>query len=57
VVPARAGESLGALAERAGNVWRLELVALTNGVEPTATLSAGQQIKLVVERPYAAPKE
>jgi predicted Zn-dependent protease len=57
VVPARAGESLGALAERADNVWRLEQVALVNGAEPATMLEAGQQLKIVVERPYAAQKE
>jgi predicted Zn-dependent protease len=57
VVPARAGESLGALAERTGNVWRLEQVALANGAEPAAALAAGLHIKVVVERPYAAAKE
>lgn len=58
VASARAGESLAALAERSGNVWRIEQVALANGLEPGAKLAAGQRIKLAVERPYVAkPKE
>lgn len=57
VVRANAGESLAALAGRSGNVWRIEQVALANGIEPGATLAAGQRIKLAVERPYAARKK
>jgi predicted Zn-dependent protease len=54
VVAARAGESLASLTERAGNVWRSEQVALANGLEPGATLSAGRRVKVAVEVPYAA---
>jgi predicted Zn-dependent protease len=52
VVRASGGETLAALAERSGNVWRIEQVALANGLEPSAKLAAGQRIKLAVERPY-----
>jgi predicted Zn-dependent protease len=52
VVRASGGETLAALAQRSGNVWRIEQVALANGLEPNAKLAAGQRIKLAVERPY-----
>jgi predicted Zn-dependent protease len=52
VVRANGGETLAALAQRSGNVWRIEQVALANGVEANARLAAGQRIKLAVERPY-----
>jgi predicted Zn-dependent protease len=52
VVRATGGETLGALAQRSGNVWRIEQVALANGVAAEARLAAGQRIKLAVERPY-----
>lgn len=57
IVPARASESLTALAERSRNVWKLEQVALANGLEPGAAPAPGQSVKLVVERPYAGQKE
>jgi predicted Zn-dependent protease len=57
IVSASAGESLEALARRGGNVWRLEQVALANGLEPGARLAAGQRVKIAVERPYRARKE
>ena len=57
IVSARAGESLEALGARGGNVWRLEQLALANGVEPGARLAAGQRIKLAVEKPYRGRKE
>jgi len=53
VVQAAGGESLAALAERSGNVWKLEKAALANGLEKGATLAPGQRVKIVVERPYA----
>jgi predicted Zn-dependent protease len=56
VVSARGGEALAALAERSGNVWKLEQVALANGIEANARLAAGQRIKLAVERPYVPAK-
>jgi predicted Zn-dependent protease len=52
VVRASGGETLAALAQRSGNVWRVEQVALANGVEANARLAAGDRIKLAVERPY-----
>jgi predicted Zn-dependent protease len=57
VVRARGGESLAALAERSGNVWRIEQVALANSLEPGAAPAAGQLIKLAIERPYVGRKE
>jgi predicted Zn-dependent protease len=57
VASARGGESLAALAARSGNVWRIEQVALANGVETGAKLAAGQRIKLAVERPYVAKQK
>jgi hypothetical protein len=38
-------------------VWRLEQVALANGLEPGARLAAGQRVKIAVEKPYRARKE
>jgi predicted Zn-dependent protease len=52
VVRASGGETLAALAQRSGNVWRVEQVALANGLESNARLAAGQRIKVAVERPY-----
>jgi predicted Zn-dependent protease len=57
VVRARGGESLAALSGRSGNVWRIEQVALANGLEPGAAPAAGQRMKLAIERPYVAKKE
>ena len=57
VARAAGGESLAALAERSGNVWKLEQVAVANGVEARASLTAGQRIKLAVERPYVASRK
>jgi predicted Zn-dependent protease len=57
VVRANGGETLAALAERAGNVWRVDQVALANGLEPGAKPAAGQHIKLAVERPYRAGRK
>jgi predicted Zn-dependent protease len=52
VARASGGETLAALAQRSGNVWRMEQVALANGLGPEARLASGQRIKLAVERPY-----
>jgi predicted Zn-dependent protease len=52
VVKAAGGESLAALAQRSGNVWKLEQVAIANGLEGGGAPAAGQQIKLAVESPY-----
>jgi predicted Zn-dependent protease len=52
IVVASAGETLEALAQRGGNVWKPEQLALANGLEPGARLVARQRIKIVVERPY-----
>jgi predicted Zn-dependent protease len=57
IVSASAGEALEALARRGGNVWPLEQVALANGLEPGAKLSAGQRVKIAVEKPYRGRKE
>jgi predicted Zn-dependent protease len=57
VASARGGESLAALAARSGNVWRIEQLALANGVDAGAKLAAGQRIKLAVERPYVAKQK
>jgi predicted Zn-dependent protease len=58
VVRAAGGETLAALGERSGNVWRIEQVALANGVDANARLAAGRNVKLAIERPYrAANKE
>jgi predicted Zn-dependent protease len=57
VARAAGGETLAALAERAGNVWKLEQVALANGLDAEAKLAAGQRIKVAVERPYTPSKK
>jgi len=54
VVSPKGSDSLSGLASRSGNVWRLELVALANGLEANAGPAPGQRIKLAVERPYVA---
>jgi predicted Zn-dependent protease len=57
LVSASRGESLEALARRGGNVWQLERLALANGLEPGASVAAGQRVKIAVERPYRVKKE
>jgi predicted Zn-dependent protease len=52
IVRAEPGETLIALARRAGNRWSVEETAVANGLEPTTPLAAGRPIKTVVERPY-----
>ena len=52
VVQASAGESLATLAQRSGNVWKLDEVAIANGLEKGAAPAPGQRVKVVVERPY-----
>jgi predicted Zn-dependent protease len=51
VVPAQAGEDLGALSRRAGNRWSLEETAVANGLATATRLAAGQLVKVAVAVP------
>jgi predicted Zn-dependent protease len=46
VVPARAGETLAALADRTGNRWSVEETAVANGIAADARLAAGDLVKI-----------
>jgi predicted Zn-dependent protease len=52
VVEARAGETLGALSARAGNVWSLDETSIANGLAREPRLEAGQLVKVAVEVPH-----
>ncbi len=52
LVTARANESLAALAARAQGVWKLEELALVNGLTPEARLASGLRIKVANAEPY-----
>ena len=52
VVEARAGESLGSLSSRTGNVWSLDETSIANGLAREPRLEAGQMVKVAVEVPY-----
>ncbi|MFI5216063.1 MAG: M48 family metalloprotease [Candidatus Limnocylindria bacterium] len=52
VVEARAGENLGSLSARTGNVWSLEETSIANGLTSEPRLEAGQLVKVAVEVPY-----
>jgi predicted Zn-dependent protease len=52
LVEGRAGETVGALAARAGTTWSAAMVAIANGLAPDARLAAGQLLKVAVAEPY-----
>lgn len=52
LVEARAGETVSALAARAGTTWSAAMVAIANGLAPDARLAAGQLVKVAVAEPY-----
>jgi predicted Zn-dependent protease len=52
LVKAHAGESIEALASRAHSAWKVEEVAVVNGLKSTAQLGEGQVLKVAVEEPY-----
>jgi predicted Zn-dependent protease len=52
LVEARAGETVGALAARAGTVWSAAMVAIANGLAPDTRLAAGRLVKVAVAEPY-----
>jgi len=57
VVEARAGETLGALSARSGNLWSLDETSVANGLEREPRLQAGQLVKIAVEVPYRRRSE
>jgi predicted Zn-dependent protease len=52
LVEARAGETVSALAARAGTTWSAAMVGVANGLAPDARLAAGQLVKVAVAEPY-----
>jgi predicted Zn-dependent protease len=52
IARARAGESLGQLSSRSGNVWSIEETAMANGLVASDVLQAGFPVKIAVARPY-----
>jgi predicted Zn-dependent protease len=55
-VPARDGETLGALAARTDNTWTTAETAAANALADGVRLAAGQLVKVVVARPYVAQR-
>lgn len=49
---ARQGESLTAFSKRTRNAWTLAELAVVNGVEENARLSAGELMKVAIPSPY-----
>ncbi|MCG8588099.1 MAG: M48 family metalloprotease [Proteobacteria bacterium] len=56
LVRARAGESLGDLAERTGNEWNPNETAVFNGLQIGSALTEGQLIKIARREPYHASR-
>jgi predicted Zn-dependent protease len=54
---AHAGETVAAFSARTGNVYDVHPTAIANGFLPTATLRAGQLLKIGVQRRYEPPKQ
>ena len=54
VVAARSGEGLQQLLARTSSTWTAETASIANGIEPTATLHAGDPIKVAVKHTYPA---
>jgi predicted Zn-dependent protease len=52
LVKAQAGESIEALAARVHSAWKVEEVAVANGLIATAPLRDGQVLKVAVEELY-----
>ncbi|HTO07939.1 MAG TPA: M48 family metalloprotease [Myxococcota bacterium] len=53
---ARAGESLASFSARTGNVYDAQPTALANGLAPGTRLSAGQLLKIGVQKTYEPQK-
>ena len=56
IARARAGETLGQLSQRTGNVWDLQTTSVMNGVFTGEALQEGQALKIALEEPYR-PRE
>jgi len=57
LVKARAGETMEALAGRAHSSWKIEEVAVANGLVSTESLREGQVLKIAVEEPYESKEK
>jgi predicted Zn-dependent protease len=55
VVEARAGESLGELAQRTGNRWNVQQTAVMNDLFADAPLREAQRLKVAVSERYETP--
>jgi predicted Zn-dependent protease len=56
LVKAQAGENLTALVDRSHSAWKVNQVAVANGLTGTESLREGQLIKITVEEPYIGKK-
>jgi predicted Zn-dependent protease len=56
LITAHEGETIEAVAARAHSSWKIEEVAVANGLVPAASLRKGQVLKIAVEERYE-PKE
>lgn len=56
LVKARGGETLRSLVNRSNSVWKLEQVAVANGLAASEGLKEGQLIKVVMLEPYVPRK-
>jgi predicted Zn-dependent protease len=56
LVQARGGETLRSLVNRSNSVWKVEQVAVANGLAATEGLKDGQLIKVVMLEPYVPKK-
>jgi predicted Zn-dependent protease len=52
IVSAREGESIAELSRRTGNAWSPAETAVMNGLNETSRLRAGENVKVVLERPF-----
>jgi predicted Zn-dependent protease len=55
LVEAREGETVDALTARSGTGWSAAMVAVANGLAPSARLVRGQLVKVALSEPYTAP--
>ncbi len=52
IVRARAGETIADVLARTGSVWKADMAAVANGLEPDERLPAGRAVKVAVSEPY-----
>lgn len=52
IVRARGGETVADVVARTGSVWKADMAAVANGLEPDARLPEGRAIKVALSEPY-----